>query len=82
MGFSSSKPDLPPNLPTFDEGAVVHATFKTSEESDFKAKLRRRVPDYRQQLCWPRNRSRSHGPTQMPVSPLDAHSTTAPSSTA
>ena len=39
MGFfSSSKPDLPPNLPTFDEGAVVHATFKTSE-GDFKAKL-------------------------------------------
>ena len=39
MGFfSSSKPNLPPNLPTFDEGAVVHATFKTSE-GDFKAKL-------------------------------------------
>ena len=39
MGFSHlSKPDLPPNLPTFDEGAVVHATFKTSE-GDFKAKL-------------------------------------------
>ena len=39
MGFfSSSKPDLPPNLPTFDEGAVVHATFKPSE-GDFKAKL-------------------------------------------
>ena len=65
MGFlSSSKPDLPGLIPpTFDEGAVVHATFKTSE-GDFKAKLHAaECPITVGNFLLASQPVRSHGPT-------------------